>query len=148
MWGRVVNYKECQEKCRSAIKRWQIAEAKTAYSSLADRNYPTRALTARAVPKEQSGGDGSVQRELCVFVPDACNTFPLPTAILPVRRWLKIRVVTARRLLLPPRSRAYGVLAPVGCCQLKSITQFGGPARQALDQPLAISYFVGFDTSG
>ena len=78
MWGRVVNYKECQEKCRSAIKRWQIAEAKTAYSSLADRNYPTRALTARAVPKEQSGGDGSVQRELCVFVPDACNTFPLP----------------------------------------------------------------------
>ena len=39
-----------------------------------------------AVPKEQSGGDGSVQRKLCVFVPDTCNTFPLPKAILPVRR--------------------------------------------------------------
>ena len=59
-----------------------------------------------AVPKEQSGGEGSVQREWCVFVPDACNTFPLPTAILRVCRWSNIRVVTSGRLLLPPRSRA------------------------------------------
>src|SRR5262249_47028494 len=68
----------------------------------------SRSLPLRtAVPKEQSGGEEIVQRELCVFVPDACNTFPLPAAILPVRGWLNIRVVTARRLLLPPRSRAY-----------------------------------------
>src|SRR5262245_27191181 len=79
-----------------------------AESKLLSCSFPmSRGLPAYTVPKEQSGGDGSVQRELCVFVPDACNTFPLPTAILPVRRWLKIRVVTARRLLLPPRSRAY-----------------------------------------
>jgi hypothetical protein len=56
------------------------------------------AFLRAAVPKEQSGGGGSVQRELCVFVPDACNTFPLPIGDLPVCRWLKIRVVIARRL--------------------------------------------------
>jgi hypothetical protein len=96
-----------------------------------------------AVPKEQSGGDGSVQRELCVFVPDACNTFPLPTAILPVRRWLKIRVVTARRLLLPLRSRACRCVSSRSVLPTQVDSPFSGPARQALDQPLAISCFVG-----
>ena len=59
-----------------------------------------------AVPKEQSKVERCLKRFFSVFLRDEWNTFPLPTAILLVRRWSKIRVVTSGRLLLLPRSRA------------------------------------------
>ena len=69
MWGRVVNYKECQEKCRSAIKRWQIAEAKTAYSSLADRHYPTGALTLHAAGPPDNGKEQAAELSIDEVAP-------------------------------------------------------------------------------
>src|SRR5262249_26777038 len=98
-----------------------------------------------AVPKEQSGGDGSVQRELCVFVPDACNTFPLPHGDFACPPLVEDSSCDCSAPAAASHAAARtGVLAPVGCCQLKSIAQFGGPARQPLNQALAISCFVGF----
>ena len=81
MWGRVVNYKECQEKRRSAIKRWQIAPRDKRPSRACNGERETSVWTLLANGLDNATGTSSIG-DRPIWVHDSLCLLPKTPVLL------------------------------------------------------------------